>query len=386
MTKTDLAVLEILNCIYEELDIGKIEEKFVELVSELFSFDRVALFFVKHKKEVLQGKLSKGFDPDVVRTIEIPIMEKSILIDPLISGMPIQSPLKSEDPYVTLLQLKNFAVIPIVNKKRVSCWEVKKCGSVDCPAFGKKWIRCWLISGTKCSSGADMTIAAKAEQCSRCSVYADLNFEAIEGVILLDNSLTGRPIERDSVFLLSVIAHSVGLAINNSKVYMRALDVAIRDSLTGLHNRRYFDERLREEVELASRYGERLSMIICDIDKFKKVNDTYGHPAGDSVLCWVANVLSGSVRKSDIVSRYGGEEFAILLARTDQAQAVELAEKMRAAFEARPFRYQGVEIRLTLSFGVSSLLHGSDDIEGFVSRADRALYRAKDQGRNRVCE
>ncbi len=187
--------------------------------------------------------------------------------------------------------MTNSALIPIVNKKRVPCWEIKKCQANDCPAYGKKWLRCWLIAGTKCSDGSDVTIEEKANQCSKCQIFADLNFETIEGVMLIDNSISNKPITDEIIALLSIISHAVGVAINNSKLYMRTLDVAIRDDLTGLHNRRYFNERLLDEVERAQKYGETLSLIMCDIDHFKHVNDSYGHPFGDSVLCWVGDML-----------------------------------------------------------------------------------------------
>ena len=375
----------MLGCIYEDLDIDKIEERFVELVHQVFSFDRVALFFVKHKKEVLYGKLSKGFDPEVIRGMEIPIRGKSILMDPLISGTPIHSPLMNEDDYVRPLQLDNFALIPIVSKKRVSCWKIKECGAADCPAFGKKWIRCWLVEGTKCSRGTELTVEEKAKQCATCPIFTDHDFQSIEGVMIIDNSISNKPITDDLVTLLSIIAHSVGLAINNSKLYMRTLDVAIRDSLTSLHNRRYFDERLLDEVERARRYDEKLSLIICDIDHFKKVNDTYGHPVGDSVLYWVAELLRDTLRKTDVVSRYGGEEFAALLINTDIDQAVQIAEKLRSIIEEQPFRHGDIDIPVTLSFGVSSLMSDSVGFEGLISSADKALYSAKARGRNRVC-
>ncbi len=385
LESSDFTILEMLGCIYEDLDIDKIEEKFVDLVGQVFSFDRIALFFVKHKKEVLQGKLSRGFDPEVIRKMEIPIGKNSVLMAPLVSGIPLRNPLRDGDPYVEALQLTNFALIPIVSKKRVSCWELKNCGTTDCPAYGKKWIRCWLVSGTKCGRGPEYGVEDKAELCAACPIFSDHNVQSAEGVMLIDNSQSNKPVTDDLVTLLAIIAHSVGLAINNSKLYRRTLEVAIRDSMTGLHNRRYFDERLLDEVDRARRYDEKLSLIICDIDHFKKVNDTYGHPVGDAVLCWVAEILGNALRKTDVVSRYGGEEFAAVLVNTGKDQAMQIAEKLRSIFGERMFRDGATEIRVTLSFGVSSLMVDSIGFEGLLSRADKALYRAKAQGRNRVC-
>ena len=385
MNSGDLNIIEMLGCIYEDLDIEKIEEKFVDLVNDAFSFDRVALFFVKHKKGILKGKLSHGFDQAVVKSIEIPLSGKSLLIDPLITGMAYRGISNIPDQYADLLGLTNFALIPIVNKKRMACWKIKNCGSKDCPAYGKKWIRCWLVSGTKCSNGGVLTPAEKTRQCSTCPIFADMNIDTVEGVMIVDNSISSRPITDKTVTVLSIIAHTVGMAINNSKLYMKTLDVSIRDPLTGLHNRRYFNERLLDEVERASRYDEHLSLVICDIDHFKKINDSYGHPAGDTVLCRVAEVLRNNTRKNDIVSRYGGEEFALLLLNTEKSQAAAIAEKIRRAFEESPFILNGEAVRVTLSFGLSSFGVDSSSFEGLISCADRALYSAKARGRNMVC-
>ena len=126
MNSGDLNIIEMLGCIYEDLDIEKIDEKFVDLVNDAFSFDRVALFFVKHKKGVLKGKLSHGFDQDVVKSIEIPLSGKSLLIDPLITGMAYRGISNIPDQYADLLGLTNFALIPIVNKKENGLLEDKE--------------------------------------------------------------------------------------------------------------------------------------------------------------------------------------------------------------------------------------------------------------------
>lgn len=385
MRNYDPNVLEMLGCIHEDLDIDKIEEKFVDLVADVFSFDRIALLFVKHKKEVLQGKLSKGFDQDLIENLEIPLEENSVLIRPLITGIPMINCMNGSDRYISALRLKNFALVPVVNKKRMACWDIKKCQAADCPAYGKKWLRCWLVAGTKCSSGGDVTIVEKSAMCARCPIYRDLNLETVEGVLIADNSVSDRPITDDVITALAIIAHTVGIAINNSKMYRRTLDEAIRDDLTDLHNRRYFNERMLDEVERSRRYGGLLSLILCDIDHFKGVNDTYGHPAGDSVLRQVAEILRKTLRKSDVISRYGGEEFAALLLSTDKGQALSIAEKLRGSVEKQQFAHNSSAINVTLSFGVATFGADSNSYEGLVTSADNALYRAKAQGRNRVC-
>lgn len=387
MSDNTNAVLEMLGCIYEELDIDTIEKKFMDIVSEVLSFDRTALFFVKHKKEVLHGKLSKGFDSEVIKKLRIPLKGNSVFAKPLITGMPlrIQKNTTDTEKEINLLGLKNSALIPIVNKKCVACWEVKNCHINECPAYGKKWLRCWLVAGTKCNSGSDITAEEKTMLCSRCPVFADLNVEAVEGIMLVDNSISDKPITDDTITILSILAYAVGVAINNSKLYKKTLDVSIRDDLTGLHNRRYFNERLLDEIERAQRYSEAVSILMCDIDHFKRVNDTYGHPFGDSVLCWVGDQLQKNLRKTDVISRYGGEEFAILLLNTKKTEASNIAEKIRDSIEKSLFSHLNTGIKITLSFGVATLGNDSNTFEGLLTRVDNALYSAKIQGRNRVC-
>ncbi|MEW6594121.1 MAG: GGDEF domain-containing protein [Thermodesulfobacteriota bacterium] len=377
------AVPEMLSLIYEEMDVDTIEERFVNLVAEIFSFDRVGLFFVKHRKGVLQGKLCKGFAPGSISSIEIPITGEFLLTRPLLSGFPCWEKSIESDPFLRSLDLTNFALVPIINNKRLACWDIKKCGAYDCPAYGKKWLRCWLLPTTRCCNDAQPEGGGEVEKgCGDCAVFRRHDARATEGVMLVDNSLSGRPIEKETVMLLSIIAHSVGMAITHSKAFTNVLQESIRDELTGLHNRRYFNERLMDELERVRRYGGRFTLILADIDHFKAVNDTHGHQAGDAVLAWLGRLFHRHLRHSDVVSRYGGEEFALLLLDTDKEKALAIAEHLRAAIAEEAGQ---AVARVTVSFGVAT--HGEDghSFEGLLEMADKALYAAKAQGRNRVC-
>ena len=156
------------------------------------------------------------------------------------------------------------------------------------------------------------------------------------------------------------------------------------DGLTALWNRSYFDQRLAAEFAEARRHARPLSLVLCDIDHFKSVNDRFGHPFGDEVLALFASILSGG-RASDIPCRYGGEEFGVILPATTTAEAVEVAERFRRAFEEHAWR-RHPDLVLTASFGVADI--GSIDPGGtpadLLARADAALYAAKRGGRNRV--
>lgn len=377
--------MDMISLVYEEMDIDAIEERFVNIVSEIFSFDRVGLFFVKHRKEVLQGKICKGFEPGAISSIEIPVAEKYSLTRPLVTGYPLWGSEVETDKFTRQLELQNFAIIPIVNQKRISCWRLKKCVVTDCPAYGKQWLRCWLIPDTKCCDGKVYTGQDKSKICESCPVFKSHNTGAIEGVLLIDNSRSKSLIDEKTIAILSVIAHAVGIAINNSKAYSSALREAIHDDLTGLHNRKYFNERLIDEVDRAKRYGSSISLLLCDIDHFKNVNDTYGHPVGDDVLKWIGKIFRDKLRKTDTVARYGGEEFAIILLDTEKDKSFSIAEELRRTV-AESFLPGNENVKVTISIGTSSFGIDANTFEGLLNTADRALYRAKAQGRNTVCK
>ena len=160
--------------------------------------------------------------------------------------------------------------------------------------------------------------------------------------------------------------------------------LARTDALTGLANRRAFDEVAQREIRRALRYGEPLAMIIADIDRFKAVNDTHGHHAGDQVLMSFAHTLSASVREVDLVGRWGGEEFVILMPGTDIEEAMHAAERMRQAVAAAPARLAETSCSYTASFGVAAFTADTPSLDALLRRADQALYRAKEKGRNRV--
>jgi diguanylate cyclase (GGDEF)-like protein/PAS domain S-box-containing protein len=161
--------------------------------------------------------------------------------------------------------------------------------------------------------------------------------------------------------------------------------LSMTDSLTGLFNRRALNDMLMHEIERATRYSTDLSLVLCDIDMFKKINDAYGHTAGDRALLSVAAILLQTLRKSDIVGRYGGDEFMVILPETSLAGAKKLAEKVRLAIEMMDFDFFGNRpVRITLSMGVASCCTPADNIDTLVALADKALYESKDAGRNKV--
>jgi diguanylate cyclase (GGDEF)-like protein len=170
-----------------------------------------------------------------------------------------------------------------------------------------------------------------------------------------------------------------------SEMNDRLLLISRTDGLTGIANRRHLEERMHEMWEHATRLNEPLACVMCDIDKFKSVNDTYGHQAGDAVLKQFAEVLSHEAREIDRVGRYGGEEFMVLLPGTVLDAAVTFAERVRIAIEERTFTFEGGSLRRTVSAGVAAWPHPRvHSHEELIKAADSALYVAKESGRNRV--
>lgn len=182
----------------------------------------------------------------------------------------------------------------------------------------------------------------------------------------------------------AVVLALVYLATRRYQQHIAAL--ATTDVLTGLPNRRGFDLLAAQALLEAQREQSPLSALLIDLDHFKQLNDTHGHLAGDQVLQGFACALQGNLRQSDIICRWGGEEFILLLKDTDNAIARQLAEKIRQQTEQAVFPFNGVNLKVTASIGLTERHDGDDSLDRLIARADRALYRAKQSGRNRVCE
>lgn len=156
------------------------------------------------------------------------------------------------------------------------------------------------------------------------------------------------------------------------------------DGLTNVFNRRYFEELGARENSLAKRTGGPVSLLMLDLDHFKLINDRHGHTAGDGVLVEFAERLRQTLRTHDIVGRYGGEEFVVLLSSSDSSQAFEAAQRIRLATSETPVLTEGQQISFTVSIGVATSLNGDYDLHALIKCADMALYQAKEKGRNRV--
>jgi diguanylate cyclase (GGDEF)-like protein len=185
--------------------------------------------------------------------------------------------------------------------------------------------------------------------------------------------------------LMMTVAASLALSLTNAVAHRALEQMAMKDGLTGLFNRRAFDQLLTQEVKAAERYRSPLCLLLGDVDHFKAINDRFGHPVGDALLKEIAALLTESLREVDRVARYGGEEFAIILPRTDVASGTVLANRIRERIERHVFMVERLPIHLTLSVGVAGYAPVSmRTTKELIDATDRALYQAKAHGRNRV--
>ena len=192
-----------------------------------------------------------------------------------------------------------------------------------------------------------------------------------------------KPFADEEIKTIELMLCTLVYPLRNALLYRRALHAAHKDPLTGVNNRYTLNETLRREIDLARRHDRPLSLLVLDIDFFKKLNDSKGHAAGDCVLKQLAEQVTACMRGTDILFRYGGEEFVALLNNTDEAGALRVAERVRKAIERSDFRYNDEPIKVTVSLGVATLLENESE-KTFFTRADEALYEAKSEGRNRV--
>jgi diguanylate cyclase (GGDEF)-like protein len=184
--------------------------------------------------------------------------------------------------------------------------------------------------------------------------------------------------------LAQALADETAITLENARLYQVVEKLSTIDPLTGLSNRRHLEALAAREIKLSGRSGHPLSLLMLDIDHFKRVNDTYGHETGDKVLVGIADTCRKSLRTTDICARFGGEEFVFLCPDTDSDHALNLAERVRKAVSRVTFTHNDIKFGVTVSLGVSEVSQPGDTLESAIQRADQALYDAKNQGRNRV--
>ncbi len=202
-------------------------------------------------------------------------------------------------------------------------------------------------------------------------------YNDVIGVINVTNKRGGMDFSEEDVQMLKAVADQAAVAINKAQLW----DMAVTDSLTGLYVRRYFMVKLQEELHRADRYNTILTIVMADIDRFKKINDTYGHDVGDNVLETIGKFFQKNIRDVDIIARYGGEEFILMIPEADKEAAYCLAERLREKFSEIDL---GHLPKITISLGIAAYPLDGTEIDDLIKKADAAMYAAKQAGRNKV--
>lgn len=323
------ALNEISKNMGESLDIDKTLTIIVSQIAALISCSRITIMLLNPERDYLTIRAAKGFPEEEAAKVKVPIGE-GISGYVAAQGEPIFISNIEEDP------------------------RFKKRNSEQ--YFAKSLI----------------------------SVPLKIREEVI-GVINVNNKVDNELFTVDDCDILMTISYNAAIAIENSRRYEEAKSSAMKDTLTGLFNQAHFWRTLDVEIDRSKRYKNPLSFVLVDVDDFKNINDTYGHQKGDIVLYGIAQSLLKNIRKADILFRYGGEEFAIILTHTDMEGAKLIAERLRAAIQGLVFASEQLKsLKVTISLGISQFRKDLSQ-EELLEKADKALYAAKNQGKNRCC-
>lgn len=320
----ELATLhDVGKAVSSTLNLQELLNLILDLVMKLLKAERGSIMLLDDEKQELRIAVAKGLAPEVIERTRVRLGEK-------VAGYVLETgrPLLIADPHKS-------------------------------PSFQR-------IKDTKVHQGSLIAVPLIAK-------------EKKLGVLNISKPAPYTLDEKDLEFF-KALSNQAAIAIENARLY----ELAIKDELTKLYVRRYFDQRLKEEMRRAKRYRGSLTVMLLDIDHFKGFNDTYGHACGDEVLQFLSRVMREQVRGVDIVSRHGGEEFAILCPEQTLKDSLAPAERIRATVEATELTLAGHKVRCTVSIGVASYPTDAQRPEALLEMADQALYFAKNSGRNRV--
>jgi diguanylate cyclase (GGDEF)-like protein len=320
------AIFNITNSIGSELELEKVCDLMVEKIYQLVKCNGCAIILIGGNKVKLQSEIGFGQSiKDVEFSVDMPLIKY-------------------------ILSTKNKIFI----------------GDIE-----KSYFKYSIPRGELTSSMICMPVIVK---------------DKVKGIIYID-SKDINAFSSNHEYFLNILAHEISIAIERAIAYERIKELTIKDDLTGVYNRRKFDQDLREELNKSIRYVRNLSLLMVDIDYFKKYNDFHGHQRGDAILRKLGTVFNKHMRSTDKAYRYGGEEFAIICTETDRESAIICAERLRKVISEEKF--EGEEDikphnNLTISIGVSNFPFDATKLDQFVRHADNALYKAKAEGRNRV--
>jgi diguanylate cyclase (GGDEF)-like protein len=350
-------------------------------VREGIGFPRTVIGILDAKGDIVFGSTGNGEGSSVIR---IPCWDEgSIIARTAWKGnavlLPSPGGQKScREDRVILGEGPTF-LVPVTRKPGRKCSEIKACGHIECPAFQHADTRCWIEGFATCKSHESDIPEEMRRECARCEMFA------ASAILVVRSHPASRTIRKETTDSIITLAYDAAVALELVELHETTRKMSITDGLTEVANHREFYQSLRRELTRAKRYGHGVSLLMLDVDDFKKFNDHHGHLAGDSALKKVAGVLQRCVRENDIVARYGGEEFGIILPEATPAGALMLAERIKTEIARHNFLETSAEGgHLTVSIGISSTAQGDSSEERMVKLADEAAYLAKNMGKNRV--
>ncbi len=272
--------------------------------------------------------------------------------------------------------------LPVMRTLKVRCVEARNCADRTCPNFYSENMKCWLnrippefFTGV----GNPEILRETITECLRCEVFPSAALLVVRSV---EN---GKVVTRENAVPISNLASEAGLALEVVSLYDNMKVMAVTDGLTGLYNHREFYQSLRRELERARRYRHNLSLLMIDVDDFKRFNDRFGHPAGDFALRKIGELLRKCARTTDIIARYGGEEFAVILPESTPGGSLMVAERIKMEVAGHNFIPNANDpVHLTVSIGIYTSERGDVSEDQMVSLADEASYAAKKSGKNQV--
>jgi diguanylate cyclase (GGDEF)-like protein len=314
------------------LDLDKIFEITMDLFKESFHVDEYSLMLLDEDSQELKIKASYGLSDKIIHKVTYKF---------------------GEDVPGLVLQTGETMIIKDVSKET----------------------KFHYYKGMKKDLGAFLSIPLKSG-----------DEKEVLGVLNVHKPTPNSFVDKD-VDIFSSIASHIAIAVDKARIHQKTVEISITDELTKIYNRRYFNERYQREVQRSQRYQRMLSVIMIDIDYFKVYNDKNGHLKGDNVLKTVAKIIKNSVRGTDLVARFGGEEFVVFLPETNKTSAIDVAEKLRKNVLKEKFENEESQPngQVSISLGVANFPVDSQNAGELLELADKSLYKAKYQGRNQVC-
>jgi diguanylate cyclase (GGDEF)-like protein len=371
----DIDMLEIYVPIYKDIN-SPVQE---EIIGAFEIYKDVSAIYNLTSKEFYKVPLLLFFSMSMLYLfLQIVIKKASVIIDKqhdeinLYNTELSEAHVRIQKGIDGIIENQSFNV-RIQSDNLLKCWEVKNCKEVGCPSYKAENLRCWAVAGTFCRGKVQGYFANKYGDCRKCEVY--------------QNAFKNR------INIIGESFNNMMVLLENKHLELQKLNKKLNvlidtDPLTETGNRRSFQKRMESIHLLSLRYNHPYSIIICDVDYFKSYNDTYGHQKGDYVLVSIANAMKTSIRRTDEIFRWGGEEFIIILPEQNLLAAIKVAENLRVGVEMLGIPHAGSPSKVvTVSVGVTCNL--ADNVKYFswesvIKQADDELYRAKSAGRNCV--